>query len=212
MHTMQLTQLQSSLMADVDMYYSKSKYLEDQTEKQQQVILKLEEEISAMKESKGLAAQCDSGYDYALSTLSSTSSRNSMSTPPHTLVDTPHLKSRCNISEECTVVQSSQSSSSGQNVCDSLSMSTLQLWNDNLRSELQRLHIEQEDSVTKMESLSSALATSERKRMNAEKQVSELQDHIQELINSKDKVLEMVQEVQKENEELKNNMRRAKFL
>ena len=209
MHTMQLTQLQSSLMSDVDMYYSKAKYLEDQTEKQQQVILKLEEEISAMKESKGLAAQCDSGYDYALSTLSSTSSRNSMSTPPHTLVDTPHLKSRCNISEQSTVVQSS---SSGQNVCDSLSMSTLQLWNDNLRSELQRLHIEQEDSVTKMESLSSALATSERNRMNAEKQVSVLQDHIQELINSKDIVLEMAQEVQKENEELKNNMRRAKFL
>ena len=97
-------------------------------------------------------------------------------------------------------------------MCDGLTLTSVQLWNENLRTELQRVHSDLDQETTRSRELSDALVQSETEREVVEKFNNELQNQVQVLVNSKEQVLATVQRVQTENIELKNTLRRIKHL
>lgn len=197
-HTMHMTQLQSGLMADIDIYYTKSKCLEEEVGRKQCVIQVLKEKIYDLEENfhQQCTAVADKEKIYSAVTDTEGSIFTSCSEPA-----SPAIHRQCND------IPPSPSS-----MCDGLTLTSVQLWNENLRTELQRVHSDLDQETTRSRELSDALVQSETEREVVEKFNNELQNQVQVLVNSKEQVLATVQRVQTENIELKNTLRRIKHL
>ena len=262
-HTLQMTQLQSSLMADVDIYYTKSKKLEEEVDKKKATIHTLTEKISHLERNvqhqRLILAQSQPKYtsvsaatvtsdtdkeecdgsdsrvnNITTNTTTTSASRELLVTPPPCSPSSALHTESLNCGQIHGQLQSlkkfsptsfsfsnvhpppHQTSSSPititPNMCEGLTLNTVQLWNENLRVELQRVHLEQEANMGRVHSLQEALAQREEERSQAEEHCEALQDQVVALVSSKEQVLGVVRKVQDENAELKNTLRRMKHL
>lgn len=213
-HTMQMTQLQSALNADIDLYYTKSKGLEAELEKKQTLIQMLTDKVSLLEDAVHSPQQQDSSNpatenEYTDTGSSSPSHFEPLSFPDGSSNTNPTLFPP-NLTSASIKVDHPQSLP--DQMYNGLSLSSVQRWNENLRIELQRVHFEQEAGTARMESLKSALAQSELERGLTEQMNEELREQLEEVVRSKEKVLAVVDEVKKKNEDLKKSQRRMKHL
>jgi hypothetical protein len=214
-HTMQMTQLQSSLMADIDIYYTKSKHLEEEVEKKQETIQALTEKMNILEEDFQCQYKVFAEKEYHQFTTVCTTTGESLGSPTPLDTGSPQMSTSVFLQSPCPTLlppSSPNSNSNSNNMCDGLTLSSVQLWNENLRQELQRVHVEQSAGEARIESLRGALAQSEEERLRAEEQCEGLLGQVEELVSSKEQVLAVVQRVQRENAELKNSIRRMKHL
>lgn len=206
-HAVLMTQLQSTLMSDVDIYYTKSKCLEEEVERKQCSIQELTEKIyqleSEIHDLRNSVKDRENVLDSSV-----TDTEGSTFTNCSESITSPSIDRLCHNSSKSLT----NSPKSPGSTCDGLTLSTVQLWNENLRQELQRVHIDLEQERTQVGSLTAALAQSETQREQIESLNEELQDQVKALVSCKEDVMAVVETVRRENADLKQQLRRIKYL